>query len=80
MRELRIGMTEDFSDLAIHESRKGDGEYIRFSHTDTLEEAAGWMPLVIKIDYMEGYAVFGMPEMYTMRMLAMAFVGLAQIE
>jgi hypothetical protein len=41
-----------------------------------LQEAAEGMPVVVKMDYSDGYAILGMPKMYTMRMRAVDFTAL----
>jgi hypothetical protein len=69
-------MTETNERTEVQVSRKGDGAYIRFSFTDMLQKAPERMPVVAKIDYSDGYAILGMPEMCTMRILATEFIAL----
>jgi hypothetical protein len=57
----------------VHTQRKSEGGFILFVAQDNCAVEMDSSPVICKIEYEEGYATFGMPEMYTMRMLSMEF-------
>jgi hypothetical protein len=67
---------EDSQEVDTHVERKGDGAYIPFSRRNSLKEAAGWMPVEVKVDYEDGHPIFGMPGRCTMNMLAIELIAL----
>jgi hypothetical protein len=75
-KEFRAGMPDESREVAIHVSRRGGGAHIRFSLLDTLEDAAEGIPVIVRVNYEDGYAIFGMPESYTIGMLAVEFMTL----
>jgi hypothetical protein len=47
--------------------------YIRFVHQDNLAASTENMPSMVKIEYENGYAILGMPDRYTMKILFWEF-------
>jgi hypothetical protein len=60
-------------DMEVHAQRKGDGAFILFVSQDNLVVDMDSAPVICKVEYYEGYATFGMPEAYTMKMLFAEF-------
>jgi hypothetical protein len=72
-----MGMPISGEEMEVHVQCKGNGAVIRFVAQDTLAIDMEGMPVITKIEYEKGYAVFGMPNAYAMRMLIAEFHALA---
>jgi hypothetical protein len=70
---LSRGMPDSGESMAVEVSRKGDSAYIQFATEDNLAEDLERMPTIVKIEYVDGYAVFGMPTTYAIRISIQEF-------
>jgi hypothetical protein len=64
--------------MTVHVQRKGDGAYIRSVARDNLAYDIEGMPVIVRIEYNECYAVLGIPNAHTMRTLIAEFHSLVE--
>jgi hypothetical protein len=64
-------------DMEVHAQRKGDGAYVLFVSQENLSVDMDSSPVICKVEYYEGCAMFGIPEAPTTRMFFSAFHVLA---
>jgi hypothetical protein len=69
-------MPPNTNELNVHIQKRGDWIYIRFIHQDDYAKGYEICPIHIRVEYLNGFAIFGMSDRYTMRMLAEEFRAL----
>jgi hypothetical protein len=66
-------MPESGANTTVEASRRGDRAFIQFTAEENLAEDAEWMPVTVRVEYVDGWAVCGMPYACSMRMLIQEF-------
>jgi hypothetical protein len=66
-------MSERVDGLEVKTQRKGDGGYIQFTHEENSAQDMEDQPNRVKLEYGSGYALVGMSDRYTIRMLSQEF-------
>jgi hypothetical protein len=69
-------MPTTFEGTEVQTQRCGNGGYIKFTHEDNLAASMEYMPNIVKVEYGSGYALFGMHDRYTIRMLGAELLAL----
>jgi hypothetical protein len=76
-RSLPMTILTPGAEMEVHVHERGNGVYIRFIHRDNPASMPD-MPILAKIGYVGGYAMIGMPDAHTTRMLTNEFRALAR--